>query len=122
VQLSADTERSATNGNNTGKSLLMPYFGTVRITYEIRSVDGNPVTASLSTSGSSALTDGTSATSYQLVTHDIRVLPGATVSLSALSVAYACSFGCLYSTVAVRNFRASYDALDFNGQGVVLAD
>ncbi|MEA2987993.1 MAG: hypothetical protein QOG83_704 [Alphaproteobacteria bacterium] len=120
LQASADTERIGNSSIGQGsvtKKVQVPYHGTVRVTYEMRSTDGSQMRGTVSTLTAQA-TGLTNSTTYVQISHSsLRVVAGADVTLSASR-----EFGFSSGDVAVRNFRLYYDVVDFDGQPVLVLD
>ncbi len=112
VQLAVLPAQTSAAGNGITKGFIVPYSGTVRLTWEIKSMDGTPVSSTVLVEHLSTCESVfTSSTTFAAQTCDIRVAGGQPVYLTALP-----SDG--DSKVSLRYVRLRYTVVDSDGKSI----
>jgi hypothetical protein len=111
LQISNDPELTGEAGNSVQRSFIPPYSGIVRVTWEVRSVDGTPVSSSAQVIHVDSCQRPTGSTAFVTKVCNIRVAGGMPITITAQP-----STG---DTVpSLRNVRLYYRVI--NAKGVAI--
>jgi hypothetical protein len=122
LRLSADTPRTSTSAVGTGfKEFIVPYGGTVRVKWFLRSNEtGKSVSVTIRSSIHECV-DSTTSETYESQNCDLRVSAGDRVQASAIG-AFDIGNPTMRSSVTLRNVRLHWNVVDSTGTGAVIAD
>jgi hypothetical protein len=114
---SADTERVGVT-----KQFRVPYNGTVRVTFDVKSSDGSQIDWTVSSLPNSYGSVSPGPNVYQTVTTDVEVQQGGAVSVSAWVFDSDRSDDVVPPQPSLKNVRISYDIVAIDLQTEVLVD
>jgi hypothetical protein len=108
LQVANNPLLSAPSPEHVTRSFIVPYSGTVRVTWEMRSKDGALATSIAFTEGLDLCSKSTTSTDYVTQSCDIRVAAGYPINIYAYT-------GEAGSAVYLRRVSLSYAVVNFDG-------